>query len=159
MCNSRVPSRKGPRQPGPASCQAGVSWNPEALVAFTFGVICWTSSALCHVVLAAVGPAINGLQDITRRSGLDPTWQGIPVLLLIVGFLVLAWLWIHLNGPVPLAGLILGILAIREIRQSRPHQQGQVFAVAGVILSALNLASSAVSLLIVAAMSRPEFWP
>ncbi|MFO8014008.1 MAG: DUF4190 domain-containing protein [Phycisphaerae bacterium] len=80
-------------------------------------------------------------------------------MLLLVGFLALAWLWIHLNGPVPLAGLILGILAIRDIRRSRPRQQGLAFAVAGVILSALNLASSAVSLLIVAAMSRPEFWP
>lgn len=129
------------------------------MVAFAFGVICWTSSALCHVVLAAIGPAINALEHITGQSGLDPAWQGIPLVLLLVGFLALAWLWIHLNGPVPLAGLILGILAIRDIRRSRPRQQGLAFAVAGVILSALNLASSAVSLLIVAAMSRPEFWP
>jgi hypothetical protein len=128
-------------------------------MAFVFGVICWASSALCHVVLAAVGPVINGIQDITGRSGLDPTWQGVPVGLLLVGFLALGWLWIHLNGPVPLAGLILGIMAIRDIRRSRPCQQGQVFAVAGVILSALNLASSALSLLVVAAISRPEFWP
>jgi len=159
MCNSGTVSQDRQGRVDRTPAEAPGPWNPAALVAFTFGVICWTSCALCHVVLPSIGPAMPVFEKVTQWADLDATALGDVAGLILAGLLALGLLWLNLNGPVPLAGVVLGILAIRSIRRSRPRQQGQVFAVAGVILSALNLASSAVSLLIAAAMSRPEFWP
>jgi len=92
-------------------------------------------------------------------AGLGPDGVGVVLVLIVVGLLALALLWLVLNGPVPMASVVIGIVAIRRIRRAGPRGRGLPLAIAGLVLGALSLASSAVSLLILAVLSRPQVWP
>jgi len=62
-------------------------WNATAFVSFGLGILSWTSSGFCHVVLCAIRPVCDLLDDVHEWMGLGPGGVGVVLVLIVVGLL------------------------------------------------------------------------
>jgi prepilin-type processing-associated H-X9-DG protein len=95
-------------------------------------------------------PPLVSIPGAVPRIAKAPT-SGIAVFSLILG--IVSYVCLGPLASVP--GLILGIVALNRIRRERPALGGEGAAIAGIILSGINMALCVVLIPIMAAISLP----